>query len=404
MIHEFSVSNYFSIYEETVLDLRIPGTAPDLPRFRRSKAKPDVRLPTVAVIMGPNGSGKTTLLRALVDVMLMRIASAPSLSTAEAPISAIRPFLSKKAQSEPTRFRVEFDADWLTPGKTRELFRYELSVGREALGQPNFILREALFYFPKGRPRRLFERGAPGEAIYVSPEFKLKSKDPRLDAVRADASVIATLAVLNVPLAKRIAEELERGFLWTNITYQGNWQPSTEMVMNLYDNADDMKSWMERQMQRSDLAIQDVDIRIDGTKKQAFFSHHGLDDAVPLPFESSGTKRLFHIMPQIQFALDSGDPVILDEIDGDLHVDIVNEIIHWFHARETNPYHAQLLVTAHNVGVLDDLEKEELFIVEKGPDSATRVHAAQDVSGLRRDTRLYPKYRAGVLGGIPKIG
>ena len=403
MIHEFAVSNYLSIYEEAVLDLRIPGTAPDLPRFRRSKAKPDVRLPTVAVIMGPNGSGKTTLLRALVDVM--RIASVPSLSTAESPTSAIFPFLSKKAQSEPTRFRVEFDADWLTPGKARELFRYELSVGREPSAASNFILHEALFHFPKGRLRRLFERGASGEAIYVAPEFGLKPKYPRLDAVRADASVIATLAVLNVHLAEQISEGMRRFHGLSNIvTYQGNWQPATEAVVGWYETNDRMKSWMKQQMQRSDLAIQDVDIRVDGTKKQAFFRHHGLDGAVPLPSESSGTKRLFHVMPQIRFALDLGIPLILDEIDGDLHVDIVNEIIHWFHTDETNPHQAQLLVTAHNVGLLDDLEKEELFIAEKGPDSATRVHAAQDVSGLRRDTRLYPKYRAGVLGGLPKIG
>ena len=399
MIYKFSVSNYFSIYEEVVLDLRIPGTAPDLPRFRRSKAKPDVRLPTVAVIMGPNGSGKTTLLRALVDVM--RIASVPSLSAA--PINEVLPFLSKKTQNEPTRFRVEFDADWLAPGDARELFRYELSVGREPSATSNFILREALFHFPKGRPRRLFERGTPGRDIYVSPKFGLKPKDPRLDAVRTDASVIATLMMLNVDIARQIANGLQQGHLFSNITTQGNWQFSTETVMGWYTN-DEMNSWMKRQMQRSDLAIQDVDIRLDGTKKQAFFRHRGLDGAVPLPFESSGTKRLFHILPQIQFALATGDPVILDEIDGDLHVDIVNEIIHWFHDRETNPHHSQLLVTAHNVGLLDDLEKEELFIIEKGPDSATRVHAAQDVSGLRRDTRLYPKYRAGVLGGIPKIG
>ena len=403
MIHEFAVSNYFSIYEETVLDLRIPGTAPDLPRFRRSKAKPDVRLPTVAVIMGPNGSGKTTVLRALVNVM--RIASVSSLSTAEASISTILPFLSKKAQNEPTRFRLEFDADWLTPDKTRELFRYELSVGREPSATSNFILHEALFHFPKGRPRRLFERGTPGEATYVSPEFGLKPKDPRLDAVRADTSVIATLALLNVHLAEQINEGMRRVYGLSNIvTYQENWQPTTEAVVGWYETNDRMKSWMKQQMQRSDLAIQDVDIRIDGTKKQAFFRHHGLDGAVPLPSESSGTKRLFHIVPQIRFALDLGIPLILDEVDGDLHVDIVNEIIHWFHADETNPHQAQLFVSAHNVGLLDDLEKEELFIVEKGPDSATRVHAAQDVSGLRRDTRLYPKYRAGVLGGIPKIG
>ena len=87
-----------------------------------------------------------------------------------------------------------------------------------------------------------------------------------------------------------------------------------------------------------------------------------------------------------------------------LHVDIVARSFTGSTIHETNPNNAQLIVSAHNVGLLDDLEKEELFIAEKGPDSATRVHAAQDVSGLRRDTRLYPKYRAGVLGGIPKIG
>lgn len=403
MISEFSVSNYFSVYEEVVLDLRIPGTAPDLPRFRRSKAKPDVRLPTVAVIMGPNGSGKTTLLRALVDVI--RFAWVSNLSTAETPIQTILPFLLQKAQNEPTRFRVEFDADWLTPGETRELFRYELSVGRGASADSNFILREALFHFPKGRPRRLFERDTSGKTIYVSPKFGLKPKDPRLEAVRGDASVIATLAVLNVPLAMRMAEGLHQVSLSTNILYHGNWQPPTEAAVSFYESHDVMKSWMKWQMQRSDLAIQDVSFTSDSTgKKQVCFHHRDLDAVVTLPFESGGTKRLFHLLPQIRIALDTGGPVVLDEVDGDLHVDIVNEIIHWFHNRRTNPHDAQLFISTHNVGVLDDLEKEELFIVEKGQDGATHVYAAQDVSGLRRDTRLYPKYRAGVLGGIPKIG
>ena len=49
-------------------------------------------------------------------------------------------------------------------------------------------------------------------------------------------------------------------------------------------------------------------------------------------------------------------------------------------------------------------KKKSCFIVEKGKDSETRVHGAQDVRGLRRDTKLYPKYRAGVLGGIPNLG
>lgn len=95
---------------------------------------------------------------------------------------------------------------------------------------------------------------------------------------------------------------------------------------------------------------------------------------------------------------------MLDEIDGALHLDLLVEILDWFRSRESNPNGAQLLMSSHHVGLLDDLEKEELFIVEKDDSGATRVYGAQDVKGLRRDVRLYPKYRAGVLGGLPRIG
>ena len=90
MFHEFLVTNYGSIRETVTLDLRIPGTAPDLACFRRSIARPDVRLPAVAVLMGANGSGKTTLLRALVD--LGRVVSSPT-DTVRLP-----PFLSDQTR------------------------------------------------------------------------------------------------------------------------------------------------------------------------------------------------------------------------------------------------------------------------------------------------------------------
>ena len=398
-IHELSTSNYRSIYEAVVLDLRIPGTAPDLPRFRPCQAKPAVRLPTVAVIMGPNGSGKTTLLRALLD--LTRIAFGPDLAASQDTIKDVIPFWSDKAANEPTRFRLEFDADWLQLGGAREVFRYELSIGHVTSERHPVILREALFHFPKGRPKRLFERGAPGETIYASPEFGLKPKDARLDAVRKDTSVITAFAALNVPLAMRIVEA--SGWA-TDLSDEDTWQPDTELVLDFFERNSKAKGWMKQQMQRSDLAIHDVIIRSDGGEMDAFFRHHGLDREVPLMSESEGTSCLFHALPEIHMTLEAGGLLVLDDVDSYLHVDIVSEIIHCFHSPETNPHNAQLIASAHNVGLLDDLEKEELFIVEKGPDSATRLHAAQDVSGLRRDTRLYPKYRSGVLGGLPKIG
>ena len=403
MIHTFSVSNYQSIREEVVLDLRIPGTAPDLPRFRQSAAKPDVRLPSVVVFMGPNGSGKTTLLKALVEIAW--IASSASPAEKNNPIEDLLPFASRKTVGEPTRFCVEVEADWLAPGEARQLFRYEVAVGRDSAGSRNHVFQyEALFWFPKGRPRRLFERGGPGEPMYVSGETGLKPGDERLKAVRADASVVATLALLNVPLAMHIAESMQDLRISSNIMYQERWELPTKTVTRMLMDEPELKDWVEKYIRSSDLGIRDMSIRPGLGEHSVFFSHRGLDAPVGLYDESRGTKRLFHLLPQIRIALVEGAPVVLDEVEGDLHVDIAAEMLGWFGSREINPHDAQLLVSSHNVGLLDDLEKEELFIVEKDAGGATRVHGAQDVRGLRRDTRLYPKYRAGVLGGVPKIG
>ena len=404
MIHRFSVANYYSIRDEVVLDLRIPGTAPDLPSFRRSIVRPDVRLPTVAVLVGPNGSGKTTLLRALIE--LLRIASTVQIPEAKR-LESLLPFRSAQTRGEPFRAFLEFEAVGLLADERSELFRYDLAVDRRGAtaGSTTTIRHEALSHFPKGRPRRLFERRGTGAPIYVAREFGLSPKDDRLKAVRVDTAVLPTLAMLNVPLAERLSKRLDDLRFSTNVIFQKTWTPSTDLVVKAYEGNSELRNWIQTRIQCSDLGIREVSIdeERDGNKL-VLFHHQGLDTPILLPFESSGTKRLFHVLPLLFYALSDTRLAVLDEIDGDLHVDIAGEILRWFRSRESNPNDAQLLVTSHNVGLLDDLEKEEVFIVEKDDSGATRVHGAQDVRGLRRDTRLYPKYRAGVLGGIPRIG
>lgn len=404
MIHTFSVSNLRSIREEVVLDLRIPKTAPDLPRFRRSIAKPDVRLPSAVVLMGPNGSGKTALLDALVSVA--RVAGIPVLSEPKtAPITLLTPFFSKASAGEPTALRLELEGDWLAPGEPPQLFRYELVAEREAWMHSSERFRyEALSYFPKGRARRLFERTGPSGPIQVSDEFGVTPRDPRLEAVRPDASVIGTLALLNVPVAMRLAGWLETVGALTNIVHYESFQLPAEGVAEVVANVPGLLDWFKERIRCSDLGISDADISESDGKKIVSFSHPGVAIPLMLHFESSGTKSLFRMLPQLHRALTQGVPGVFDEMDGDLHVDIVGEILSWFRSRETNPHGSQLFLTSHNVGLLDDLEKEEVFILEKTQDGATRLHGAQDVQGLRRDVRLYPKYRAGVLGGIPRIG
>ena len=368
MIHKFSVSNFHSVREEVELDLRIPGTAPDLPCFRRSAAKPDVRLPHRRRADGSlTGRAKR---RCCERWSSLPISLRPHRSTGPPRIGSVFPFLSKHGRSTPTRICIEFEVGGLLSDGTPQLFRYELIVEREEIGQSTKtkFRYETLQHFPRGRPRRLFERREPGKPIYVSNEFGLRPGDDRLKAVRADVSVISTLAMFNVPLAAQVVDGLRSLLAWsTNIIGHDTGMFPTEAITDLYEEHHEGSDWLRSRLQCTDLGIQDVTVA-DGSdgKKHVLFDHEGLDMPIPLGLESSGTKSLFHLLPQIRMALDSTGLAVLDEIDGELHVEIVGEILSWFRSRETNPRSAQLLVTSHHVGLLDDLEKEEVFIVEKG--------------------------------------
>ena len=235
--------------------------------------------------------------------------------------------------------------------------------------------------------RRIFERGRPGEPVYVSRDLGITPRDNRLKAVRKDTSVIGTLAMLNVPLVMEITENLDHMLAATNIVYHQNWMLPIEAVVELFVQYPDIKKRVIQEIQRNDIAIKDIRIAGNGTgEEEVLFEHRGLDTPVPLFGESGGTKRMFYLLPQIYIALNNGVASVIDEIDGDLHVDIVRQILQRFQSRETNPHNAQLFVTSHNVGLLDDIEKEELFIVEKGEDGGTVFHGVQEITGFAQGT------------------
>ena len=94
----------------------------------------------------------------------------------------------------------------------------------------------------------------------------------------------------------------------------------------------------------------------------------------------------------------------MDALDNDLHADLVDEILGWFRREDTNPRNAQLICSLHSLSALDDLEKEEVFIVEKDREGATQAHGVRDVAGVRRGADLRKLYRGGALGGLPSLG
>ena len=191
----------------------------------------------------------------------------------------------------------------------------------------------------------------------------------------------------------------------TNVVGADPWLPDTEVITGWYRNDQNLVNQVSNKLSSFDLGIVGMEpLRFPDDTWHLTFRHRGFDVPVVLPNESSGTRHLVHMFPQLQFILSGGHCGIVDAIDREFHAELVTEILDWFRRKETNPDNSQLICSLHNLSVLDGLEKEEMFIVQKDAAGATRVHGALDVAGLRRGGNLQKQYRSGVMGGTPTFG
>ena len=94
----------------------------------------------------------------------------------------------------------------------------------------------------------------------------------------------------------------------------------------------------------------------------------------------------------------------MDELDRDLHPDLLLEILRWFWDVERNPKQAQLIMSCNNPSVLDHLQKEEIHFTSKDSLGRTSVYSLKDIQGVRRDENFYRSYLSGRYGAVPNIG
>ena len=394
MIHRISLENFFSVAEEQVLDFRVPANAPDLGSFRDSAALPGVRFPTAIGFFGPNASGKSNMLRALsaTATFARHSFSIPPLEA----IPLFQPYATKGWWDRPTKIRIDFDVRVL--GETNfSVYRYELGIGHTPTTCGRQVTHEALFHAPNGRFRRIFERQH--QEFEFGREFALTSDDARVRSIRPNASVISTLAQLNHRGATSLIKALKG--LVTNFERL----PGREGTMlAFYRKYPGYLLRLNRFLRRLDLGLEAMRLEQDVSGLVAKFLHAGLDREIALPEESAGTRRFLEIFPLLQYALDHGGIAVLDELDIYLHPLLLPEILRWFASFPKNPKGGQLLFTAHNPAILNELEKEQVFFTQKPDGRPTRVYGAAQIQGLRREPNLLKKYLSGALGAVPQIG
>ncbi len=405
MIHRLEVSNFYSLKERQVIDLRVVANVTDSSgRFTPAWLGAKDRAPKVVAFFGPNAAGKSNVLRSL--GFLSWFVS----SSFRHPPDAFLPFQrfnDSEGREAPTRLAIRFagPADTTKPNDPATpqcCYAYELVLGGPK-DKPQQVIAENLHYWPKvaGRQVRLFARKQ-GSSLSAGKAFPLAGYRSAVDKIlRPNASLISTLAQLDHPLAL-LGRHLA-ATIFSNVLIEKVDTTEDAIVRHYAANPALLES-LNREIERVDLGIRKVQIGSGPNGPVALFVHTGLTAPLPVQLESQGTRAFVRIFPLLAEALQSGGIAVVDELDLSIHPMVLPEIIRWFHDTARNPRNAQLWMTCQNASLLEELVKEEVFFCEKDSRGRTTVYGLQDVQAVRRNDNYYRKYLGGVYGAVPHLG
>ena len=135
--------------------------------------------------------------------------------------------------------------------------------------------------------------------------------------------------------------------------------------------------------------------------------HRVAEQEIPfdLADESAGTQTWFRLIGPMLSALRGGEILLFDEIDASLHPRLSTRLLELFQDPDTNPFGAQLIFTTHDTSLLNSLNRDEVWLTEKGGNGATTLTALAEYGGdkVRRSLNLEKAYLQGRFGAVPEL-
>lgn len=405
MILEIRLSNFFSIKDEIVLDLRAATikskNAKLLSRNIFNYNNTDI-LKTVA-LYGANASGKSNIIKAIRYCSKMVINSH---NHNENSVFAYKKFKFDNYQKKPSNYFIRFVSNGIE-------FEYSFSLMQEK------ILTESLYYYPKGRIAKIFTRDETlGKTKKEKYSFGSVISRP-MDVAENTSNktlYISRASQMDRDIAKEIFNFFNEKFI---LGYLGQNAPQIESLFGAY------KKQLLEALQIADSDI--VDIKMSKVKKPGKNINANLNDmtlsiedviqdvlhiktyhkAAPsvgfdlLTEESEGTKKLFVIMLNILDILTNDKILIIDEIGESLHTDIIEYIFNLFRAGNE----AQLICSTHNTRFLNltKFRKDQIFFVNKKRDASTDLYSLYDYSDFRDTMDLEKAYLQGRFDAVPFV-
>ena len=394
MLCQFTVKNYKSIRDEVTFDMQAAAISEQEDKIIKDKDREQF-LP-VSAIYGPNGGGKSNVLEALHTLAAKVLRPLYAAGTSEERIFLqkkliIEPFaFSEETKDQPTEFEVFFRTESAE-------YRYILHVKKDVVVYENL---ERVKLDTKRRSA-LFERH---EEIVLKGVFsKLKISD-ELSAALPLLSYLGITYKKN-EVVKDVLEWFEYGIDFLNY---GN--PMEELRMAV-SSSEAVKHLMLQMIQEMDLDIVDFRVVKDENDRIDVYTKHmveGRETELNLLEESSGTKKLFGLMPFIADSLLSGTTLVIDELDAKIHPVLLRHIIMMFSDMSINKKKAQLIFTSHDLSTMNSevFRRDEIWFAAKGNAQNSKLYSLAEFKNekgesVRKDAKFDKQYLEGKYGADP---
>lgn len=388
MLLRLAVTNHLSIRDRQELSLVSSSLSDPKDGLIACAPSPSGTVLPAVLLYGANASGKSNFVDAIRAMREMILFSHTTVGP-EGGVPARQPFrLEPASDGMPSIFEIDLILDGI-----RHHYGFE-ATGRAFVG-------EWLMDYPSGRARMLFER----EGSDFRFGRALKGRNRLIaDLTRANSLFLSAAA-------QQDHEQLSPVFAYfAGIGGVPGWSISGRHASDLLAE-EELDPRVVEFLNQADTGVVDYRQRVmdlSQTDKELMgklsqlgvgtppenmplieLAHRGSQGDVYLELEreSAGTRRLLIVLNQLFAALDSGMPLVVDELDGSLHTQASLALVGLFCSPRTNPLGAQLIATVHDTNLLSApvLRRDQIWFAEKTAEGATVTYPLSDIRTRKGD-------------------
>ncbi|MDD6207397.1 MAG: ATP-binding protein [Clostridiales bacterium] len=408
MFYEFSFSNFRSYKNEATIGF----IAKPISEFEDTLLHGgETELLPVCAIYGPNGGGKSSVLMAIKSLQNIVLSPLTQLAfmkkknemLADLSMDEIKKNVSVKNEESsfykwdnagkdiPTEYSILFQMD-------SDKYRYELKIMKDSVVEENLYIEDI-----EGNTDALFERDE--EGVYLCDELD------GLDIENMNEGLPLLSYIGMFKNIKKIDNALRFFYNIQTINFDMPTRDRTIFVKSLERD----KKRILNVMQSMGIDISDVRIEYeeDGNVREVYTKHkleNGLCKELKFHEESSGTRKIFSILPVILSGIDKGRFFVIDELDAKLHPALLQRIIELFTDQQVNLKGAQMLFTSHDMTTMSNkvFRRDEIWFSAINSHDESVLYSLVDFrkeNGKKtRNDEIYSKqYLEGRYGADPYL-